>query len=253
MAPVPLPDGLEIVIGNTADCGGGREHGGRHAVAPGHVLGAPLGIETVAAQGKVAQVDRIEIVAVPLAADQLDARIERLFKPQGVEVVGRHRQQQRNAVVGADFGESAGGVARRGDHQHPVGMFLGAGAYAVSLGLLERTGGHPGSDGGMVAVESDVEVLQPQIPGQSLAFVGYGRGRALEHPLHGQPVGEFVNPVVFGSDLESAFGVNGAHQRGHLARRVVERPSFVGKFAARGDAAKRVGGGCKFFHLFRFA
>ena len=64
--------------------------------------------------------DRIEIISALLRTDQFHARIQRFVEPQGIEVVGRHRQEQRNPVVGADLGEGAGRIAGRRHDKHPL-------------------------------------------------------------------------------------------------------------------------------------
>ena len=220
-----------------------------HAVAARDVLGAALGVEIIALEREVAQADGVEIVASVFAADQFHAGIQRLLEPEGLKVLGGHRQQQLDAVVGTDLGESAGRIAGRSHHQHPFLVLRRAGAHRESFGLLERTGGHSGADSRVVAVEGDVEILQSEVLGEPLALIGYGSGRAFQHAVDGEPVGVFVEPELGRADFEPSCGVTGPNERGGLAGAVLHHPAFVFERAARGDAFERIGSGCKIFHL----
>ena len=240
--------GLEVVVGDPADGGGCREDGGPHAVASGDVLGAPFGVEHGRLEGKVAQVDGVEVVTADLRSDQFDAGVERSVEPQGVDVLFGNGEQQRNLVVGAYFGESAGGIAGRGDHQYPFFVFGASGADVVGFGLLERTGGHPGAYLREITAEGDVEVFQPQVVGQFDAFVGDRGVAALEHPADRQPVAEAVDAVLFAADVELAVFILGADERRFVGLRVVEHPAFVFEFATGFYVDKGIAGGFEILH-----
>ena len=245
-------DGLEVVVGNPADGSRGREHGRRHAVAAGDVLRAALGVELAALERQIREVDGIEVVAAPLARDELDAGVELMLEPERPDVVVGNREQQRNPVVGAYLGEGAGRVAGRGDHQHPLLALGNAGADREGLGLLERAGRHLRPDGGIPAVEGNPEILQTEVPGQSAAAVGYGCRGALEHAPDGQPVAELVESVGVGLHFELLAGITGPHQRGCGRRMVLERPAVILEFASGGHALEGVAGRGKFFHVSMF-
>ena len=250
--PRTAAHGLEIVVGNAADGRYGRKDRAGHAVAARDVLGPALGVEARTFQRQVAQVNGVEIVAALVARNEFHAGIQRLVEPQRVDVVERHRQQQADVVVGADLGEGAGRISGRGDHQHATLVFGCASADRVGFGLLERTRGHRGPDSRIIAVESDPEVFQPEVPGQPLALVGHGSRRALEDAPHGQPVAEAVEPPLGGLHVELFAGVFGADERRFLVLRVGEHPAGVLEFAPRGDALQGVGSRCKIFHLSLF-
>ena len=242
-------DGLEIVVGDAADGRHGREHRRRHAVAARDVLGAALGVELRAFEREVREVDGVEVVAALLAGDQLHAGVQRRFEPQCREIVRGYGEQQRDVVVRTYLGEGAGRVAGRCHHQHALFVLVGAAADAVRLGLLERAGRHRGADGRMISVEGDPELLQPELRGQPLAFIGYGRRRAFEHAAHGQPVAEAVETELGGFHVELLLRVFRTDERGRFAGAVLQRPAFVGELTPRGDALERIGCGCELFHL----
>ncbi len=196
--------------------------------------------------------DGVEVIAALLARNQLDAGIERLGEPQGSDVVVGHGQQELDIVVGTNLGESPCRVACGSDDQHTVLVLGSARANGISLGLLERTSRHRSPDGGIITVERNPEVFEPEVPAQPLAAVSDGRRRTFEHPAHGQPVGELVEPEFGGPDLQLLLGVSGPDERRCFAGAVLERPAFVLELAAGGHAFERIGSGNEFFHLSEF-
>ncbi len=233
--------GLKIIVWNAADVRDGRQHGGGHAIAPGDVLGSPFGEEFFAGERQIAQVDRIEIVGSLLRADQLHAVGERSVEPQRVDIVFRNAEQQRNPVVGTYLGERSGRVPCRGYHQYlALVASVEAAAYRVGFGLLERTGLHAGPDFGVIAVERDVEMFQSEAFGQRPAFVRDRSARSFERAVHGQPVGETVDAVLFALGVETFGFVYGSDERRGLALAVVERPSLVVEETVRGDVPQLI-------------
>lgn len=219
------------------------------AVAAGDILRAGFGVELPRFEGQVAQENRVEIVAAPFGTDQFDAGVERPVEPERRDVLFGHRQQQRNVVVRADFGEGARRIAGRGDHQNPVVALADAGADAVCFGLLERAGRHLRADLGIIAVEGDIEVFQAEVVGQTFAFVGYGCARTLQHAADRQPVAEFVEAVAVGTYVDLPDGVTSADHRRDFAAGIVEHPAFVFELPPRSDAFERVMSGCKILHV----
>ena len=161
-------------------------------------------------------------------------------------------QQQPDVVVGADLGESAGRIAGRSDDQHAAFVLGSAGADRIGLGLLERTGGHRGADGRIVAAEGNVEVFESEVRGQPLALVGDGCRRPLQHAAHGQPVAELIESVFIAAHLDLRAGVAGAHERRRLALGVGQRPAPIRELATRSDAFERVRSRIEFFHYLLF-
>ena len=141
-----------------------------------------------------------------------------------------------------------GGVSGRSHHQHAPFVGSGAAADRIGFGLFERTRGHRGSDGRIIAVEGDPEVFQPEVRGEALALIGHGSRRTFEDTPHGHPVRETVQAPVGGLHVDLFAGVFGAHERRLLALRVGKHPAGVFEFAARGDTFQRVGGRCEIFH-----
>ena len=245
-------DGLEIVIGDPTDSRRCRQYGSGHTVAACHVLRTALGIKLIALECQVAQMDRIEIISALLRTDQFHARIQRSVEPQGIEVVGRHRQEQRNPVVGADLGEGAGRIAGRRHDKHPLLVLVDTGTDAVSLRFLERTGSHVRPDSRVIAVEGNVEIFQPEVRSQPFTFVGHRSLRIFQHSPNRQPVGELVEPVFIGFEFELLFCITSTDQRRTLALGIVQRPPFVRKLPAGSDTLQRVESRGKIFHLLRF-
>ena len=192
--------------------------------------------------------DGVEIVAARGGGEQLYTRVQRLVEPQGFDVVLGHAEQERDAVVGTHLGEGACGVACGSHHQHLVFLgFAQAGAHGIGLGFLKGAGAHFDALGGPPAAECDVEVVQSQLFGQFLTFIGDGAGGVLQSPLDGHPVGELVQSHTVVAQMQLFLLEDGSHQARRLAFRIVQHPSFIFKDAAIGHVHQLI-----FSHVCKF-
>ena len=229
----------------------GRKHRRRHPVAASHVLGAAFCEKFIGLQGEVAQMDRIEIVASLLRNDQFHAIVQRRVEPQRVDVVFRHAQQQRNTVIGTDFGKSARRIAGRSHHQHFVLVAaVQPSANRIRLRLFERAGGHPGPDLREITVERNIQIFKPKFLRKSFALVSYRRARTGQHPFDRQPFGETVNPVLLAvRDGFAAIRKRRGSATDANCCGIVERPALVFENPFRRDILQLIPGGVKIFHV----
>ena len=149
-------------------------------------------------------------------------------------------------VVRTDLGEGAGGVACGLDDQDPLFSLGDASAYREGLGLLEGAGGHLGPDLGVIAGESDIQVLEAQLSGKSAALVCDGSARVLQRPLDRQPFSVPVQSVEILPRGELLVLVNGPHEGRGGGLRIGEGPFAVFEDSAGSNVHQLVAGRFKF-------
>ena len=196
----------------------------------------------------------IEIIATLLGGYQLHAVVERFLEPQRIEIVLRYAQQQRNGQRLAHGGlrERTRGIARRGHDKYASGRLVETAAYAVRLGLLEGTGGHLRPLFREIAAERNIEVIESQMGGQSLAFVGYRCGRPLQGTPDGKPVAELVNSAVVAPYIDALHFIFGSDKGRGIALPVLKHQTIVFEHASRSHTAQFILRRPEIFHIYLF-
>ena len=158
--------------------------------------------------------------------------MEFLGEPHRAHVVVGNAYHERNPVVGAHLGEGTGSVAGGLDNKYLVAAAGESGADAVGLSRLEGTGLDLGADLRVVAGEGDEQVLEAELLCQSLALIGNRPCGVLQCPFYRKPVVIAVDALLVGVGDETLLLIDGSHEGGGVAERVLKGPALVFEFAA---------------------
>ena len=232
--------GLKIIVGYPAYGMRRREHGSAHAVATGYVLGTSFGYELATGDSYIAKVYGIEIVGAATRGYQFYAIVQRLVEPKGVEIILRNTQQKRYLIERTYFGKGTRSITRRGHHQHATEIVAHTSAHAERLRLFERACSHTCSTLREPTVESDIQIIKPQLLGQRLATVGHRRCRTRKSTPQREPIAETIYTLLLGPHVYTAFGILGPYERGVSSLRIVENPAAIVERAAGGYIFKTI-------------
>ena len=169
-----------------------------------------------------------------------------MLEPKVVAVVERHADHYGDHIVGAHLREGAGGISGGLHYDGALLLLSHPGADAEGLGLLERAGLELGPYGGIVAGESDVEIIQAQELAQTLAVICHRSAGTAQGTLNGHPLRIAVKTVKIVPGSEFLILIDGPHKGGSLSFRICQSPSAVFENAAGGDIHQFILGALEF-------